>query len=240
MITVRGLTARFGELEVLRGVDLDVAQGEVLALIGPSGSGKSTLIRCLNGLVERSGGEVEVAGLKLAPETRTEVRRRAGMVFQHFYLFPHMTALENLTEAPVQVLGLDPAAARQRALDLLARVGLSEKADRYPSELSGGQQQRVAIARALAMQPQVMLFDEVTSALDPEMVGEVLRVLRDLAEQGMTMVVVTHEMDFARHVAHRVGFLEAGVLVALGSPEEILENPREPRLESFLGALGGQ
>lgn len=238
MIRLRDLHKSYGDTAVLRGVDLDVEAGEVLALIGPSGSGKSTLIRCINGLAELSGGEVEVAGLTLGPDTLREVRQRAGMVFQHFHLFPHMTALENIAEAPVQVRGVTPAKAHERARELLAEVGLEDKADQYPSELSGGQKQRVAIARAVAMDPEVMLFDEVTSALDPEMVGEVLRVLRALAERGMTMIVVTHEMDFARHVADRVGFLEHGKLAAIGPPAEILEDPENERLREFLGELG--
>ncbi|HON29748.1 MAG TPA: amino acid ABC transporter ATP-binding protein, partial [Ottowia sp.] len=218
-IRVNGLTKRFGATEVLRGIDCAIDASEVVCVIGPSGSGKSTFLRCLNGLEESSGGEVLVGEVSVHhPKTDLDaLRADIGMVFQHFNLFPHKTALENITLAPSVVRKLAPDAAHARARALLERVGLLDKIDAYPNQLSGGQQQRVAIARALAMQPRIMLFDEPTSALDPEMVGEVLAVMQSLAEEGMTMVVVTHEMGFARQVAHRVLFMDEGRLVEEGT-----------------------
>jgi polar amino acid transport system ATP-binding protein len=239
VIRVRGLTKHFGALPVLRGIDCAIAASEVVCVIGPSGSGKSTLLRCLNGLEEATGGEVLVHGVKVNdPRTDLDVLRAdIGMVFQRFNLFPHKTVLENIALAPTKVRGLGVAAARDRAHALLAKVGLLDKIDAYPNQLSGGQQQRVAIARALAMQPRIMLFDEPTSALDPEMVGEVLAVMQTLADEGMTMVVVTHEMEFARHVGDRVLFLDEGVVVEEGAPEDLFERPREERTQRFLSKV---
>ena len=237
MIRVRGLTKSFGTTRVLRGVDLDVEAGEVVALIGPSGSGKSTLLRCINGLAWPDDGIVEVGDERVTKKNVRRMREKAGMVFQQWNLFPHRTALENVLEGPVHVKRTAKDEAERSARALLARVGLDDKADRYPSELSGGQQQRVAIARALAMEPDVMLFDEVTSALDPETVGEVLMAMRELADAGMTMVVVTHEMAFAREVAHRVAFLEGGTIAELGTPTEVFSSSDE-RLRSFLAGFG--
>jgi polar amino acid transport system ATP-binding protein len=239
VIRVNGLTKRFGTLTVLRGIDCAVEASEVVCVIGPSGSGKSTFLRCLNGLEEASGGEVLVHGVSVH-ETRTDLdalRSEIGMVFQRFNLFPHKTVLDNISLAPQKVRGLTTVQARNRATELLAKVGLLDKIDAYPNQLSGGQQQRVAIARALAMQPRIMLFDEPTSALDPEMVGEVLGVMQALAEEGMTMVVVTHEMAFARQVADRVLFMDDGVLVEEGSPAEIFDRPREERTRRFLSKM---
>jgi len=239
VIRVRGLTKHFGALPVLRGIDCAIAASEVVCVIGPSGSGKSTLLRCLNGLEEATGGEVLVHGVKVN-DPRTDLdalRADIGMVFQRFNLFPHKTVLENIALAPTKVRGLGVAAARERAHALLAKVGLLDKIDAYPNQLSGGQQQRVAIARALAMQPRIMLFDEPTSALDPEMVGEVLAVMQTLADEGMTMVVVTHEMEFARHVGDRVLFLDEGVVVEEGAPEDLFERPREERTQRFLSKV---
>ena len=235
-IRVRGLVKRFGTLEVLRGIDCAIEEREVVCVIGPSGSGKSTLLRCLNGLEEASGGEVRVGDVSVhAAKTDLDaLRADIGMVFQRFNLFPHKTVLDNITLAPGVVRRLAPGAARERARALLERVGLSDKIDAYPNQLSGGQQQRVAIARALAMQPRIMLFDEPTSALDPEMVGEVLAVMQSLAEEGMTMVVVTHEMGFARQVAHRVLFMDEGRLVEQGAPAQLFDAPREERTRRFL------
>lgn len=235
-IRVSGLVKRFGTLEVLRGIDCAIEEREVVCVIGPSGSGKSTLLRCLNGLEEASSGEVRVGDVSVhAAKTDLDaLRADIGMVFQRFNLFPHKTALENITLAPSVVRKLAPDAAHARARALLERVGLLDKIDAYPNQLSGGQQQRVAIARALAMQPRIMLFDEPTSALDPEMVGEVLAVMQSLAEEGMTMVVVTHEMGFARQVAHRVLFMDEGRLVEEGTPAELFDTPREERTRRFL------
>ena len=229
VIRVNGLHKRFGDLEVLRGIDCAIAASEVVCVIGPSGSGKSTFLRCLNGLEDASGGEVLIGDVSVHhPKTDVDaLRADIGMVFQRFNLFPHKTVLENITLAPGVVRKLAPDAAHQRARALLERVGLIDKIDAYPNQLSGGQQQRVAIARALAMQPRIMLFDEPTSALDPEMVGEVLAVMQSLAEEGMTMVVVTHEMGFARQVAHRVLFMDEGRLVEEGTPAELFDNPKE-------------
>jgi polar amino acid transport system ATP-binding protein len=238
-IRVEGLTKSFGSNEVLKGIDVDIAEREVVCVIGPSGSGKSTFLRCLNKLEDISGGSVEVDGYDLTdPKVDLNaVRQHIGMVFQHFNLFPHMTAMQNIMLAPVELKKQTKAEARQSAMDLLRRVGLEEKADARPASLSGGQKQRVAIARALAMNPDIMLFDEATSALDPEMVGEVLTVIRDLAREGMTMVVVTHEMGFAREVADRVIFMADGVICEEGTPEQIFGNPQQPRLQDFLAKV---
>ncbi len=242
IVRVTNLHKRFGTLEVLKGINLRVAPREVVCLIGRSGSGKSTLLRCINFLEEPDAGEIHVAGLTVPAGERTHehrrhiiaMRQRVGMVFQSFNLFPHKTVLENLIEAPLVVKKTRRDEAIAIAEDLLAKVGLAEKRDVYPSKLSGGQQQRVAIARALAMQPQVMLFDEPSSALDPELTGEVLEVMRDLARDGMTMLVVTHEMGFAREVANRVIFIDAGVFVEEGPPEQCLVNPKDERTRQFL------
>jgi glutamine transport system ATP-binding protein len=238
-ISVLGLKKSFGSNEVLKGLDVDIAEGEVVCVIGPSGSGKSTFLRCLNKLEDISGGTVAVNGFDLTdPKVDLNaVRQNIGMVFQHFNLFPHMSVLQNIMLAPVELKKLDKAAARAKGMELLTRVGLAEKADARPASLSGGQKQRVAIARALAMNPGIMLFDEATSALDPEMVGEVLQVIRDLAAEGMTMVVVTHEMGFAREVADRVIFMDAGYICEEGTPEAIFTNAQQPRLQEFLAKV---
>ncbi len=238
-IRVEHLSKRFGRLEVLRDVSCAVAEGEVVCIIGPSGSGKSTLLRCMNGLEEASSGQVFVHGVAVHDRATDldVVRREIGMVFQRFNLFPHKTVLENITLAPGLLRGLTAAAARERAEALLTKVGVLEKRDAWPNQLSGGQQQRVAIARALAMQPKIMLFDEPTSSLDPEMVGEVLAVMQALADEGMTMAVVTHEMGFARRVADRVLFLDEGRLLESGSPAEVFEQPREERTRQFLSKI---
>ncbi|MEV5445776.1 amino acid ABC transporter ATP-binding protein [Streptomyces sp. NPDC052644] len=235
-IEIRGLRKSFGAHEVLRGIDLEVARGEVVCVIGPSGSGKSTLLRCVNLLEEPSAGRILVGGTDVTdPDVDIDaVRRRIGMVFQQFNLFPHLTAEENLTLPQRRVLGRERAAAAKVARENLERVGLLEKADAYPSRLSGGQQQRVAIARALAMDPEVMLFDEPTSALDPELVGDVLAVMRGLARDGMTMMVVTHEMSFAREVADRVVFMDDGAIVEEGPAAQVVGAPREARTRDFL------
>lgn len=239
MISVQGLHKHFGELKVLNGIDCEIKPQEVVVVIGPSGSGKSTFLRCLNQLEVPTKGRVILDGVEVTdPKCDiNQVRQRVGMVFQRFNLFPHMTVLQNVCLAPMKVKGLSSREAEQIALDLLHKVGLQEKANAIPDELSGGQQQRVAIARALAMQPKVMLFDEPTSALDPEMVGEVLAVMKELARDGMTMVVVTHEMGFAREVADRVIFMDEGVIVEEGSPEDIFVNPRHPRTQAFLSKI---
>lgn len=239
MIEVHNLHKNFGPLEVLKGVDLKIAQREVLCIIGPSGSGKSTFLRCLNLMEEPSDGDIFIDGKKVnCPSTNiNEVREEVGMVFQHFNLFPHKTVLKNLMLAPVKVRGISKEEAKTRAMELLEKVGLADKAESYPSSLSGGQKQRVAIARALAMQPDVMLFDEPTSALDPEMVGEVLAVMKDLAKEGMTMVVVTHEMGFAREVADRVIFMDGGNIVEEAAPEEMFSNPQHKRTQAFLNQI---
>jgi polar amino acid transport system ATP-binding protein len=249
MVKAEGVHKRFGRLEVLKGVDLDVQPGEVLVMLGPSGSGKSTLLRCINHLEKINAGRLSVDGelvgyrerdgkLHELPE-REVARKRAeiGMVFQHFHLFPHMTALENVALAPIRVTKVSREEARKRARELLARVGLQDKLTTYPVALSGGQQQRVAIARALAMQPKLMLFDEPTSALDPELVGEVLDAMRRLARDGMTMIVVTHEMGFAREVADQVVFMDDGVIVESGSPEQVLSRPQQERTRTFLSKV---
>lgn len=239
MINVKQLSKNFGENKVLKAIDLNVKDGEVVVIIGPSGSGKSTILRCLNLLEEPTSGEIFFEDQKItAPDSNIDkIRQKMGMVFQSFNLFPHMSVLENLTITPVKIKKEDPAAAKQKALALLDQVGLKEKAESYPSNLSGGQQQRVAIARALAMNPDVMLFDEPTSALDPEMVGEVLTVMQDLAKEGMTMVVVTHEMGFAREVADRVIFMADGVIQEEGTPEEIFDHPQNSRTQDFLNKV---
>jgi len=241
MTTIRaqGLVKRFGDNTVLDGVDLEVAEGEVVCVIGPSGSGKSTLLRCLNLLELPTAGRVFLGDEELtAPGCAVDaLRRRVGMVFQSFNLFPHRTVLDNVSLAPIAVLGLDKATAHARARELLGRVGLADRAGEYPARLSGGQQQRVAIARALAMEPEAMLFDEVTSALDPELVKDVLGVMRSLAEASMTMAVVTHEMGFAREVADRVIFMDGGVIVEQGDPAQVLEAPRQERTRRFLSLV---
>jgi polar amino acid transport system ATP-binding protein len=249
MVKAEGVHKRFGRLEVLKGITLQVEAGEVMCLLGPSGSGKSTFLRCINHLEKINSGRLTVdgelvgyreAGGKLHELRESEVsRQRAqiGIVFQSFNLFPHMTALENVIEAPTRVLKLGRDAARERARELLAQVGLADKADTYPAQLSGGQQQRVAIARALAMRPKLMLFDEPTSALDPELVGDVLDAMRRLAREGMTMIVVTHEMGFAREVADSVVFMDAGVVVESGKPSQVLTNPRHDRTKAFLSKV---
>ena len=235
VIRVEGLTKRFGQLEVLRGIDCSVAASEVVCVIGPSGSGKSTFLRCLNGLEEASGGRVLVRGVSVH-DNATDVdalRSEIGMVFQRFNLFPHKTVLENITLAPTKVRGIDPKAAQERARDLLVKVGLLDKIDAYPNQLSGGQQQRVAIARALMMRPQIMLFDEPTSALDPEKVNEVLQVIESLAHEGITMVIVTHEMNFAFKVSDRIVFMEKGRVVCDDTPQA-MRSGQHPRVEAFL------
>ncbi len=243
VVSVRGLRTRLGGSEVLRGIDLTISRGEVVALLGPSGGGKTSLLRALNYLTPFDEGEVDIAGHRLRPGMNERadasvlraVRRRVGMVFQSFHLFPHLTALGNIMEAPRRVLRLDETAARARAQTLLARVGLSSHVDAFPHTLSGGQQQRVAIARALAMEPDVLLLDEPTSALDPRLVGEVLGTVADLAAGGQTMLIVTHEVAFARRVAHRALVLAGGQIVASGAPEEVLERPRSAAARAFLG-----
>ncbi len=249
MVEAHGVHKSYGAVEVLRGVDLTVARGEVTCLIGPSGSGKSTLLRCINHLEKHDAGELRVDGHLVGYEAREgklyerndkqicAERSRIGMVFQRFNLFQHLTVLDNVTIGQVKVRGVSNDAAAVRARELLARVGLVDKEKNYPSQLSGGQQQRVAIARALAMEPKLMLFDEPTSALDPELVGEVLDVMKDLAKSGMTMIVVTHEMGFAREVANSLYFLDQGVIEESGNPREVLVNPRSARLQSFLSKV---
>jgi ABC-type polar amino acid transport system ATPase subunit len=241
LVRMRGIVKKFGETVVLDGVDLDVHRGEVVVLIGPSGAGKSTLLRCINGLERIQGGTIDVAGerLEYAEKHLNHIRSRIGMVFQSFNLFPHMKVVDNITVAQRDVLNRSKEEARKRALELLDRVGLGEKADAYPEKLSGGQQQRVAIARALAMDPEVMLFDEPTSALDPELVGEVLQVMRTLADEGMTMVVVTHEMRFARRAADRVVLMADRGIAEQGTAEQVLEQPVSERGQAFLAELTG-
>ncbi|HEX6499133.1 MAG TPA: amino acid ABC transporter ATP-binding protein [Micromonosporaceae bacterium] len=239
MVTVRGLHKRFGHLEVLKGIDTEVNESEVVCVIGPSGSGKSTFLRCLNFLEKFDAGTVTICGHDLTSSSTNLnlVRRDVGMVFQSFNVFPHMKVLDNITLAPMKVSKVPRAEARDRAIALLEKVGLVDKADVYPSKLSGGQQQRVAIARALAMQPKVMLFDEPTSALDPETVGEVLTVMKALAEEGMTMLVVTHEMGFAREVADRVLFMDHGLIIEEGAPADIFDTPKHERTQAFLSKV---
>ncbi len=238
MIKIRGLKKNFGNLEVLKGIDLDVAEKEVVVIIGPSGSGKSTLLRCINYLEEPTSGTIEIDGMELTSEANINaVRREVGMVFQRFNLFPHMTVLENLKLAPLKVRNLSKDEAEVVARELLDKVGLAEKANAYPEQLSGGQQQRVAIARALAMKPKALLFDEPTSALDPEMINEVLDVMKALAHEGMTMVVVTHEMGFAREVGHRVVFVDEGLILEEAPPEEFFTNAKNERTRRFLSKI---
>ncbi|TNY38620.1 amino acid ABC transporter ATP-binding protein [Thermomonospora catenispora] len=249
MVKAEQVHKSFGHVEVLKGIDLEVQPGEVMCVIGPSGSGKSTFLRCINHLEKIDSGRLWVDGhlvgyrekggklYELRDREVAEQRREIGMVFQRFNLFPHMTALENVMEAPVLVKKEPKDRVRERALALLDRVGLGDKVDSYPAQLSGGQQQRVAIARALAMQPKLMLFDEPTSALDPELVGEVLDVMKQLAEDGMTMIVVTHEMGFAREVGDSLVFMDGGVVVESGAPREVLANPRHPRTQDFLSKV---
>ena len=237
MIEVKGLKKSFGDLEVLKGIDQYIEKGEVLCIIGPSGSGKSTMLRCINRLEEPTAGEIWIDGEMITDKNIDSMRTKMGMVFQQFNLFPHMSVLENLTCGPVNVKKEDEKTAEERAMKLLERVGLAEKAGQYPRNLSGGQQQRVAIARALTMEPEVMLFDEPTSALDPEMVGEVLDVMKSLAAEGMTMIVVTHEMGFAREVADKVIFMDGGYIVEQGTPAEVLNNPQMDRTKDFLSKV---
>ena len=238
MIEIKNLHKSFGHVEVLKGVDVSIEEKEVVVIIGPSGSGKSTLLRCMNYLEEPTSGDITVDNMKLDKHADiNKIRENIGMVFQRFNLFPHMTVLENIVLAPTKVLKISRDEAISTAMDLLQRVGLKEKANSYPSQLSGGQQQRVAIARALAMKPKVMLFDEPTSALDPEMVTEVLDVMKSLANQGMTMAVVTHEMGFAREVGDRVLFVDEGRIIEEGTPKEIFENPKQERTKLFLSKI---
>ena len=239
MINVNNLHKYFGDNEVLKGIDETINKGEVVVVIGPSGSGKSTFLRCLNLLEVPTDGEIIFEGKNITDKNTNinEIRQKMGMVFQQFNLFPHKKVLENLTIAPINVKNKSKEEAITKANDLLNKVGLLDKADAYPSSLSGGQKQRIAIARALAMEPDVMLFDEPTSALDPEMVGEVLNVMKDLAKEGMTMVVVTHEMGFAREVGDRILFMDGGKIVEQGTPEEIFDNPKNPRTQDFLSKV---
>ena len=249
MVKAEQVCKNFGALNVLKGVTLEVGKGQVLVLVGPSGSGKSTFLRCINHLEQVNAGRLYVDGeligyrerggklYEMPPRDAAKQRRDIGMVFQHFNLFPHRTALENIVEAPIQVKGVKKKDAVERAKDLLDQVGMADKANAYPAQLSGGQQQRVAIARALAMDPKLMLFDEPTSALDPELVGEVLGVMKKLAAEGMTMVVVTHEMGFAREVADQLVFMDAGVVVESGNPREVMGNPQHERTKAFLSKV---
>lgn len=249
MVQAKKVRKNFGQLHVLKGIDLTIEPGTVTCLIGPSGSGKSTFLRCVNHLEKVNAGRLYVDGeligfrekngalYEISPKEAARQRADIGMVFQQFNLFPHRTALENIIEAPIHVNGVKEADARKQAQELLEQVGLGAKADAYPAQLSGGQQQRVAIARAVAMKPKLMLFDEPTSALDPELVGEVLRVMKQLAEEGMTMLVVTHEMGFAREAADQVVFMDGGVVVEQGSPEQLIGNPQQPRTQEFLNSI---
>lgn len=237
MIEIKKLYKSYGDNEVLKGIDQTVSEAEVLCIVGPSGSGKSTMLRCINLLEVPTSGEVYIDGELVTSQNINEIRTKMGMVFQNFNLFPHMTVLENVTCAPINVKGVSKADAEAKAMELLTRVGLDNKANAYPRSLSGGQQQRVAIARALAMDPEIMLFDEPTSALDPEMVGEVLDVMKDLAKEGLAMIVVTHEMGFAKEVADKVIFMDEGVIVEQGTPEEVLINPSEERTKNFLSKV---
>ena len=239
LIKVENLQKSFNKVDVLKGINIEIKKGEVIVIIGPSGCGKSTFLRTLNLLEEPTGGSIHFEGTDITnPDTNINLhRQKIGMVFQQFNLFPHMTVLKNMTIAPMKLLNLSKAEAEERAIKLLERVGLADRANSYPSQLSGGQKQRVAIVRALCMQPEVMLFDEPTSALDPEMVGEVLEVMKALAEDGMTMAVVTHEMGFAREVADRVIFIDQGIIMEEGAPEEVFSNPKSPRLKDFLSKV---
>ena len=249
MVDARSVRKRYGSNEVLAGVSLSVEKGEVLCIIGPSGSGKSTFLRCLNHLESINGGRIYVNGAlmgyrqvgnvlhEMNPKDIAKARQAIGMVFQRFNLFPHLTALQNIIEAPIGVAGMNPEEAKALGLELLEQVGLADKGDHYPAQLSGGQQQRVAIARALAMKPKLMLFDEPTSALDPELVGDVLDVMKNLAKAGMTMIVVTHEMGFAKEVADKVVFIDKGQIVEVGTPKQVLDNPQEARTKAFLNKV---
>ncbi len=239
LIKTEGLEKAFGKVQVLKGITTEIHKGEVVVIIGPSGSGKSTFLRTLNLLEEPTGGKIYFEGVDITdPKINiNKHRQKMGMVFQQFNLFPHMTVLKNMTLAPIKLLKLSKADAEKRATELLDRVGLADRANAYPNQLSGGQKQRVAIVRALCMQPDVMLFDEPTSALDPEMVGEVLSVMKKLADDGMTMAVVTHEMGFAREVADRVLFIDEGIIMEEGTPEEVFGNPKSPRLKDFLSKV---
>ena len=249
MVDARSVRKRYGSNEVLAGVSLSVEKGEVLCIIGPSGSGKSTFLRCLNHLESINGGRIYVNGElmgyrqvgnvlhEMNPKDIAKARQAIGMVFQRFNLFPHLTALQNIIEAPIGVAGMNPEEAKALGLELLEQVGLADKGDHYPAQLSGGQQQRVAIARALAMKPKLMLFDEPTSALDPELVGDVLDVMKNLAKAGMTMIVVTHEMGFAKEVADKVVFIDKGQIVEVGTPKQVLDNPQEARTKAFLNKV---
>lgn len=239
MISVVNLDKKFGDNHVLKGINEEIRDGEVVVIIGPSGSGKSTFLRCLNLLEEPTGGHIYIDGKDICGEGQdvNKLREELGMVFQHFNLFPHKTVLENITLAPILVRGMDRLKAEEKAMNLLKTVGLEEKRDAYPASLSGGQKQRIAIVRALAMEPKVLLFDEPTSALDPEMVGEVLDVMKSLANQGITMVVVTHEMGFAREVGDRILFMDDGMIVEQGTPEELFGNPKEHRTQDFLAKV---
>ncbi|WP_025027455.1 amino acid ABC transporter ATP-binding protein [Caldalkalibacillus mannanilyticus] len=240
MISLYNIRKSFGEREILKGIDLEVPKGKVVVIVGPSGSGKTTLLRCINLLELPSAGQLKIDDMQLdfsTPLTSKQtlsLRRKTGMVFQNYNLFPHMTALQNVMEGPITVKKENKSTAKEKALHLLAKVGLADKADAYPFELSGGQQQRVGIARALAMEPAVMLFDEATSALDPELVGEVLKVMKELAQEGMTMIVVTHEMSFARDVADEVIFMDQGVVIERGAPKQLFHEPKEERTKRFL------
>ena len=236
MIKVANLKKQFGKLQVLKGIDENIEKGEVVVVIGPSGSGKSTFLRCLNLLEQPTSGEIIFDGVSITEKINdiNKQREKMGMVFQQFNLFPHLTVMENITIAPIKVKGMSKDEAERKAIDLLKRVGLEDKVNTYPNKLSGGQKQRIAIVRALAMSPEVMLFDEPTSALDPEMVGEVLEVMKSLAKEGMTMIVVTHEMGFAKEVGSRVLFMDEGVIVEQGKPQELFNNPKHPRTQDFL------
>ena len=239
MIKIKDLKKKYGELEVLKGISTEIKEGEVISVIGPSGSGKSTFLRCINRLEEPTSGEIWVNGKNITENgvDINKVREEIGMVFQHFNLYPHKTVVENITLGPIRLKKISKAEAEKLALELLEKVGLSDKKDVYPNKLSGGQKQRVAIARALAMQPEVLLFDEPTSALDPEMVGEVLKVMKDLAKSGLTMIVVTHEMDFAHDVSSRVVFMDQGIIVEDDKPENIFGNPKHERTKEFLSRM---
>lgn len=239
MIKLDGLKKSFGSLEVLRGIDLEIDKGDILVIVGPSGSGKSTVLRCMNLLEEPTGGDIIFEGTSIVSKNTdiNKIRERIGMVFQSFNLFQNKSIIENITLAPMKVKNLSKQEAEKKAMELLNRVGLADKKDAYPSQLSGGQQQRIAIARALAMEPDVMLFDEPTSALDPEMVKEVLDVIKELANEGMTMAIVTHEMGFAKEVADRMIFVDGGVIVEDGTPEEVFENPKSDRAKDFFAKI---
>ena len=239
MISVKNLYKKFGSLEVLKDVSCEIAKGEVVTVIGPSGSGKSTMLRCINMLEVPTSGDILIEGVKVNSKDSdiNKVRQRMGMVFQHFNLFPHLNVIDNITIAPIKVKNEDKKLAEEKGIELLKKVGLIDKKDVFPSKLSGGQKQRIAIARALAMQPDIMLFDEPTSALDPEMVKEVLNVIKDLANEGMTMIVVTHEMGFAKEVSDRIMFMDEGKIVETGTPEQIFESPSNERTKTFLSKI---